>query len=388
MNQPLDLPGEYHRAAMRKRALILGIGPAQADAIRYLKQAGWWVAGCSCRRAGPGAGLVDELAVADIADVDAVADLARRFGVDRVYSVGSDLAMPTVARVSERLGLPCFVSPATADLLQNKVLLRGFLDERGISPVAHRGVQGAADLQGWDRFPAVLKPSDSQGQRRVYRVDTPAEVADRLDSVLAASRTRTAIVEEHLDGPEVSANVLVVDGAIAVEVVTDRHVVPGLPGGIPQAHVAPTRQASPAALRATQALVEQCVAALGIRSGPVYFQIKLSDHGPRIVEIAPRLDGCHLWRLLREVTGVDLLDATFRLLAGDAPDLVPEPARADTATLRFFLDAPGATFSRARHPASDAGHTEYYLEDGQTVPAVNGVLEKVGYCLEARPHAV
>ena len=321
---------------MMRKALILGTGAAQVDAIRHLRDTGWWVIACSYRREGPGLEFVHQFRQINITDVPALEDLARREGVELIYSVGSDLAMPAVARVAAALGLRSFISPALADLTQNKVSLREYLQRRRISPVSYRQLRRRADAAAWNHFPAIVKPADSQGQRGVCRADTMGELLRCLEPALAASRSATAIVEELLEGPEVSANVFVVDGTIVVNELSDRLVVADFPGGIPRGHVL----------------------------------------------ITPRLDGCHIWRLIREARGIDLLAASFQLLSGEPLRALDGPRRADHVSLQFFLQPPGGRFSRAscRTPAT-ALYSEFYLQDGSPVAQVNGHLEKVGYCL-------
>ena len=365
-----------------RKALILGTGAAQVDAIHYLRDAGWWVIGCSYLREGPGLSLVHEFRQINITDVPALEELARSEGVELVYSVGSDLAMPAVARVATALGLRRFISPALADLTQNKVSLRDHLRSHHISPVSYRQLRRRADATGWDHFPAIVKPADSQGQRGVCRADSMRELLACLPPALAASRSATAIVEELIEGPEVSANVFVVGGTIVVNELSDRLVVAGFPGGIPRGHVLPARCASEAALAQARALAAQCVHALGIENGPVYLQMKITACGPRIIEITPRLDGCHIWRLIREARGIDLLAASFQLLADEPLRALDGPRRAEHLSLHFFQQPPGGLFARAAHPTpGTALYSEFYLQDGKAVTPINGHLEKVGYCL-------
>lgn len=68
-----------------RKALILGTGAAQVDAIRYLRNAGWWVIGCSYLREGPGLSLVHEFRQINITDVPALEELARDEGVELIY---------------------------------------------------------------------------------------------------------------------------------------------------------------------------------------------------------------------------------------------------------------------------------------------------------------
>ncbi|QKS28776.1 acetyl-CoA carboxylase biotin carboxylase subunit family protein [Accumulibacter sp.] len=369
-----------------RKALILGTGAAQVDAIHYLRNAGWWVIGCSYLRDGPGLSLVHEFRQINITDVPALEGLARSEGVELVYSVGSDLAMPAVARVATALGLRRFISPAQADLTQNKVSLRDHLRSHHISPVSYRQLRRRADATGWDHFPAIVKPADSQGQRGVGRADSMGELLACLKPALAASRCATAIVEELLDGPEVSANVFVVGGKIVVNELSDRLVVTDFPGGIPRGHVLPAQSGSETVLAEARELAERCVRALGIENGPVYLQMKLTRCGPRIIEITPRLDGCHIWRLILEARGIDLLAASFQLLAGEPLRALDGPRRADDLSLHFFLQTPGEPSSRAPHqPPRAALYNEFYLQEGDIVAAVNGHLEKVGYFLLREP---
>jgi len=83
---------------MSKNALILGIGHAQVDGIRHLKEAGWRVIGCSYRQEGKGIGLVGQFEQIDIKDFAAVEELGRNENIDLIYSKSPsvDLAVSAI----------------------------------------------------------------------------------------------------------------------------------------------------------------------------------------------------------------------------------------------------------------------------------------------------
>jgi predicted ATP-grasp superfamily ATP-dependent carboligase len=363
-----------------KKALILGTLSPQADGIRYLKNNGWWVIGCGHRPQGRGMELIDQFEQVDLRDLATIEALARREKVDLLYSVASEMALPALAIVPPKLGLPLVVPLHVVELTQNKVRLREFLANHGISPVKFRQVHSETDLEGWDTFPAIVKPVDSAGQRGVFRADSPEEIRARLERTLGFSSSRTAIIEEFLDGPEVSANAFVIDSQVVFNEISDRLVLENYPGGIPRGHVFPSQACVGETLTKTKQMVEHCIHALGIENGPIYFQMKLTSKGPRIVEVMPRLDGCHIWRLIKTVIGVDLLEASFRLLLGDRDvDLQPRPAKT-FCQLTFFLSPPGQIFHEADHPVPPgASYWEYRYRDGEEVRPVNGFMEVVGY---------
>lgn len=366
-----------------KKSIVLGVGNAQVDLIHHLKEQGWTVIGCSYRREGRGLDLVDQFALLNVTDVEGVEGLARSEQVTLVYSIGSDLAMPTAARVAARLGLPAFVPAETAELLQNKLLLRGFLAEHGISPIRHRRVCDVSDLSDWTIFPAMIKPVDNQGQRGVFHANSMEEAVAGLNDSLAYSRSKTLIIEEFLEGNEVSINTFVLNGETVFNEVSDRLVVEGYAGGIPKGHIYPSLYCPDAILAEVKELTKACNLELAIRNGPVYYQAILTKDGPRIVEVTPRLDGCHMWRLIKSVSGVDLLDATVRCLLGETlPDLQVRPGL-EKKYLGFYFCPPNGIFQRANYaPPREFEYVELYYAEGETVRPINGQLEKVGYYIE------
>jgi len=366
-----------------KRAIVLGVGNAQVDLIQYLKSNDWYVIGCSYRYEGRGLADIDEFELLNVTDMEGVEQLARTKKAGIVYSIGSDLAMPTVAYVSSMLGLPSLVSSGTAARLQNKLQLRGFLNTHDISPIKFKEIHSQADLDGWAHYPAIIKPVDNQGQRGVFLAQNIEEARAGIDSSLQHSRSKTLIIEEFLNGSEVSANTFIANGRTVFNEISDRLVVEGYAGGIPRGHIYPSQACSPDVLAQTKALVEKCNYELGIANGPVYYQIILTGDGPRIVEVTPRLDGCHMWRLIKTVSRVDLLDASVRQLTGEClPDLHVS-ADLTSRYLGFYYCHPGKEFHQKDYqPSRDVDYLEYYYSDGEVIRPINGFYEKVGYYIE------
>lgn len=365
-----------------KKVLILGALAGQVDAVDYLRRRGVETHVCAHERRGPGIDAADFFHQVDITDVAAVTDLARRIGVDVVYSVGSDIAMPTVVRVSEALDLPHFHGSELTDLLRSKEELRGRLAASGLSPVGFVALEPDSPVPDWGVFPCIVKPVDSQGQRGISIVETPEDLPRAIAFARANSVSGKAILEELLVGPEVSAHVLVRDGKVAFFLPSDRHVWDGPMVGVPRAHSLPLRPETAAWESDLRKLVDSIVVELDAQEGPLYVQAILTADGPRIVEIASRMDGCHLWRLIQISTGLDLMDLVLGRLLGDSwPDPIaitrPEPM-----TLEFFLDSPAIEVSRGYLDAvvsPAAEFVEIQVEDGERPRRTNDVVARIGY---------
>lgn len=369
---------------MSRSALILGALPGQADAMHRLRAAGWKVYACGHRRDGSGVEAADEFFVVDILDPEGVADLAERLDVDVVYSVGSDIAMPTVAAVSERLGLPLFHSSQTTQILHRKDLLRAFLAEKDLSPVDHRMLRSVDDLAGFATYPAIVKPVDSQGQRGITIVQDADEAAAALPTALESSHSGRAVIEELLIGPEVTVHVFVVDGEVKILPASDRVVWEGPLTGIPSAHVMPPRSIDAAQTEHMGDLIRRFVSALEVTEGPLYFQLIFTAAGPRIVEVAPRLDGCHLWRLIEVHTGFDILTACFTRMLGEPWPGDPVVPTGVSHTLRFHLTDPAVPFDPAAHSFAEYGEVvfeEMHVEPGELPRDTNGYVARLGYAI-------
>ena len=369
---------------MTQTIMVLGTNAGQADLIRHMKGRGWRVIGVSPVAGESGQAFCDLVLPINIVDLDALEAAARREGVDLVWSISSDVAIRSATALAERLGTPHFGDMDFIRLLDDKAALRGFLNDRGLSPVPFRRVTAVDQAAGWDHFPCIVKPADAQGQRGVVRLDGPEGLDAAVAEALPMSHTGTAIIEGFLDGIEVSCNVMLSDGVTRLKVLSERLVHAGIAVGLPQGHLIPAVHVPPAAQAQAIALVDAIIAAFvadcGFTAGVLYFQMIMTPDGPRVVEIAPRLDGCHMWRLIRATQGADLIAMAVDALLG--LPVASHTARYDIPAqeLMFQQMPPGAAFDPAAFPVPPAAsHHEYRYQPGQTVRAVNGRLEVVGY---------
>ena len=366
-----------------KKVLILGAGNGQIEAIEYCKAQGLFVAGCSYTNTDKGIPLLDDFRQSDIKDIEAVAAYATDLGADAVYSVGSDLAIPTAMRVSEILGLPHFISYRSAELCHSKHLMREALGNGFTGNVDFIVCETLDEALGWEAFPAMMKPVDSQGQRGCFRVDSAEDIREHFEASLDYSVCGKVIIESYIDGPEISVNSYRANGKTVFAVVSDRESFEEYPGGLPKKHRIPSLFAGAEASAEAEDIVDKAADKLGITDGPCYCKMKIGTDGkPYIIEIAPRLDGCHMWNLIKHWCGVDLLSACFdHLLTGD-PGIDPvdeEPSGG--IELEFLSEKTGAPFDPDKYDTSGAEYVCLYYEEGDAVSKVNGYYEKCGYMI-------
>lgn len=364
-----------------QKFVVLGIGNAQVDLLRFLLGR-FQVLACANSPEARGFNFCDRFAAIDITDAESVFDFCRAKNVDFIYSVGSEAAMPTLCRVSEQLQLPHFVSYETALTCANKIMLRESL--QGVyGSLSYQLLQNPRDelcLQ----YPVIIKPVDSQGQRGVSVAYSPRQAREACARALQYSRNKQVIAEEHIDGPEISVNAFMHNGYLEVAVLSDRISWPQFSGGLIHKHHMPCSISETARSRSIR-LVREVTSQLQIKSGPVYFQIKIQNDQPRLIEVTPRLDGCHMWRLIWHATGLDLLERTLSCLTsvGSLPaleDTVTDRIIEDRWTLEFFCAPPGTAYDPERYQVQPGNvYVEHYYSKGEKVREMNSYMEKCGY---------
>lgn len=362
-----------------KKVLILGAGNAQIDAITLCKSMGYEVHGCSYTTADHGIPYLDHFVQLDIKDKDGICAYIQQEEIDAVYSVGSDLAMPTVMAVSEQLGLPHFISSVTSAVCQSKYKMRQALGEDFDGNLPFVVCSQLEEALMYKEFPAMMKPVDSQGQRGCYRVDSTADILAHFQQSLGFSVEGKVILERFVDGPEISVNGYMENGVLRFAIVSDRIVFENLPGGIIKEHLIPSAAATGEVRARTIEVVRNAMERLGILNGPVYVQLKLDGDQPFILEVTPRLDGCHMWNLIDHYCHVNLLRAAFlHLLEGVVPSLEAKP-EAGNWKLAFTCQKPGLPFRREDYDISKARYLFWYYQEGELVHRLNGYMEKGGY---------
>lgn len=196
---------------MRDSILILGAAALQLPLIKYVKSRGFRVIVVSIPGDYPGFGYADRGIYCDIRDGKKILSLIKDENIVAVLTDQTDISVPTVAFLCDKLGLPGN-SERVAQIYSNKNLMRKICDDINIPNLRHIRVSEIADAKDWDIYPAMLKPEDSQGSRGVYKVNTFEELADALGDTLSFSHSGVAILEEFFVGNEIVVEGYVQDG--------------------------------------------------------------------------------------------------------------------------------------------------------------------------------
>ena len=292
------------------RLLVLGAGAAQLGLLEAAADRDLVVIAADRDPLAPGFAFADERAVISSEDEQGIERLARAREVDGLISPGADWPVGIAARIAERVGLPHPIDGATAVLATTKTKQRERFAAAGVLQPRTFSVSDPAVP-----FPCVVKAADRQGQRGLTLVTEPSAFAAAVEEAAAESRGGGVLVEELVEGPELTVNAISVDGAFLPLSITDRRLAEAPAFGVALAHVWPSVHPTDAVIEAARA----AVAALGIENGPSYTQLRLGPGGDAfVVEVAARLGGGHDAELCRAAVGVDLNDLAISFALGES----------------------------------------------------------------------
>jgi phosphoribosylamine--glycine ligase len=172
-----------------------------------------------CAPGNPGIGALARTFAVDPVDIDGIVALARREQVEMVV-VGPEA--PLAAGLADALraaGVPCFGPDAAGARLEgSKAFCKEVLEGAGVATAAHRVVTDVEEgLRAIERYPVVIKADGLAAGKGVTVAGDEREARAALESLLVQRRfgTQRVLVEEHLDGREVSLLALC-DGRIAL----------------------------------------------------------------------------------------------------------------------------------------------------------------------------
>jgi biotin carboxylase len=362
-----------------KRLLVLGAGPAQLGLLRSARERGCLVIACDRDPGAPGFRYANRRAILSAEDETGIERLARAAAVQGLIAPGIDWPVAVAARIAARLRLPHPLGPETAAVAVSKLRQRMRFAEAGVPQPRWQLVRSSEEELEVGP-PCVVKPPDRQGQRGLSVVGDAAGLPRAIELALDASRSGTCLVEELVEGPEITVNAFSAGGRFHPLTVTDRLTAEPPAFGVALAHAWPSAVATQACTEAARAAAET----VGIHEGPTYTQLRIGPDGPRVVELAARLGGGHDAELCQAALGVDLNGLALGAAFGE-PAEEPAPNPVGGACVSFLVPPEGIL--RAVEGLDEAAAVDgvldvaVYREPGWTYGLFRGGSDRAGYVL-------
>lgn len=314
-----------------------------------------WAEGAVCKD------LCDVFYPVSVLEKEEILRICREEKIDGVCTIASDAAAPTVAYVAEQMGLTGN-SYEAAVRANNKYAMREALSKAGVECPRFQCVRGEPfpnpSLKGREmELPLIVKPSDRSGSLAVTKVEKEDDLMPAIEKAIKASFAHEAMVEEYIDGREISVEMISCRGIHYALQITDK-VTTGAPHFVELEHHQPSDL--PAAMQThIFDITRRALDALGLTNGASHSEYKITKEGRiAVMEIGGRMGGDFIGSdLVRLSTGYDFVEGVIRVALGEI--IHPKPQQIGRSSVIF--DAP-------ENVSCSAERTGYRIyQDGRAV---------------------
>lgn len=329
-----------------KKLMILGASILQLPAIKKAKEMGLSVIAVDMDPNAIGfheEGI--EIEVISTIDIPAVVEAAKRHNIDGIMTLASDLPMRTVAKVSQDMGL-IGITEETALKATNKAIMRqAFSDFDVPIPLFYEVLNESQFYEAVNKirekgYKVIIKPSDNSGSRGVKLLNNYSRdyLAEAYKYTKNYSHSGSIVVEEFMEGPEVSVETLTIDGICHIIQITDK-LTTGAPYFVEMGHSQPSQQSA----KVKEEIEKVAIAAnkaVGITNGPSHTEIKITKEGPKVVELGARLGGDNITtHLVPLSTGINMVEYCIKIALGEHVDITNKLEKG--SAIRYFNSSPG-----------------------------------------------
>lgn len=376
-----------------KKLLVLAAGLLQISVIKKAREMGYYVIAADDDPNAPGMALADKAIVpGGLMDEAKMVAIAKEEQVDGVIHPCSEVAMNVMGRINDELHL-CGISKEIAIRATNKHLMREAFEKYGApSP---KSILTKDEEDAWCIFceefntNAILKPSRNSGSRGIAKVEkgiSKDEFVLLYRRALDESRDHQVLIEQFIEGPEFSVEVIVWKGEPHVLAVTDKKTTEA-PYFVELGHNQPSVYPEEIQQKLKDGAVAGCKA-LGLTNCAAHCELKIQKGEAYLMEIGARMGGDFISTELTHLSsGIDMVAATINVVLGVEPNLKPVEEKHGVA-IRYFTPKPGKVVSIENTKAlnrTDVYDAEIYVKSGDMVHEVKSSLDRSGHVIVTAP---
>ncbi len=309
-----------------KKLMIMGAGIYQVPLIQKAKEMGIYTIAVSIPGKYPGFAIADQVCYENTVDYERILEVAKREKIDGIVTAGTDVAVITIGKVCDELGLPG-LSFEAAKIASNKILMKKKYEEYGVRTARFREVSFEDDLYEKTaelNFPLIFKAVDTSGSRGIIRVNSREEFEAARALVKASSRTNFFIVEEFIEGEEFGAQAFVYRGEVKFILPHGDYVFQG-DTGVPIGHFAPYDLA-PEIAEDTKVQLTKAIEAMGLDNCAINADFILKDGKTYVLELGGRSGATCLAELVSIYYGFDYYEKLIRAALGEDVEFPQEHA--------------------------------------------------------------
>lgn len=301
---------------MKKKLAIIGASYLQLPLVEKAKEMGLethcfaWSEGAICKE------KADFFYPISILEKDDILQKCIDIKIDGITTIATDMAVPTICYVAEKMNLVSnsFISSLAST---NKNEMRNAFKNGNCSiPKFIEANNNEVNIKDF-KFPLIVKPVDRSGSRGVTKVLFENQLPEAINYAISESFCKKAIVEEYVDGVEVSVETISYKGEHTILAITDK-VTTGPPHFVELAHHQPSSLSNEIQEKIKSETIK-CLNALNINFGAGHSEFKITPKCEvYAIEVGARMGGDFIGsHLVKLSTGYDFLEGVIQIALGE-----------------------------------------------------------------------
>ena len=365
-----------------KKLMIMGAGIYQVPLIKKAKEMGIYTIAVSIPGNYPGFEIADQVCYENTVDYEKILEVAKREKVDGIVTAGTDVAVITIGKVCDELGLTG-LSFEAAKVASNKILMKKKYEEHQVRTARFREISFEDDMYEKTKdlnFPLIFKAIDSSGSRGIIRVNTREEFEAARDIVKSTTRKQNFIIEEFIEGEEFGAQAFVYHGEVKFILPHGDYVFHG-DTGVPVGHFAPYNL-KPEVIEDMKVQLRRAVEAMGLDNCAINADFILKDEKTYVLELGGRSGATCLAELVSIYYGFDYYEKLILAALGEEVDF-PQDHCVPNASMLLRSDKDGIIQSIENHnvPDEDIYEVQFDYKVGDPVKKFHVGPHRIGHVI-------
>jgi len=297
---------------------------------------------------------------------------------DGIISIASDLAMPTVSYIANKLGLTGNSIECT-EITTNKYLMRQKLAENGLPSPKFEFISNSTeiDFNIWE-FPFMVKAIDRSGARGINLVSNHDELVIAIDEALDVSFKDKVLIEDYFEGTQFSVEMFSINGEHHFIAITDEFHT-GAPSFVERMNIIPGNLSGSILEKVIQ-LTKDALTALQVEQGASHTEVRVNNDDIFFIEIGARLGGDFRNKLIKISTGIDIVELVINNALGQLVE-VPKPTTTKFACIKWiFNEEDLKQFNHIQQKYPESVHEFVVFTDNFNNKVTNSA-ERYGYII-------
>lgn len=372
----------YAKGAEMKKLMVMGAGTYQVPLIKKAREMGVYTIVVSISGKYPGFAFADEICYEDTVDYERILEIAREKQIDGIVTAGTDVAVITIGKVCDELGLTG-LSFEAAQIASNKIRMKKKYEEYGVRTARFREVSFEDDMYEKTKelhFPLIFKAVDTSGSRGIIRVDSTDEFETARQIVKENTKTDYFIIEEFLEGKEFGAQAFVYHGEVQFILPHGDYVFQG-DTGVPIGHFAPY-ELGDGIIEDAKTQLEKAIEAMGLDNCAINADFILKDDKTYVLELGGRSGATCLAELVSIYYGFDYYEKLVLAALGEDVAFPQEHAVPNASMLlRSNKDGVIRSIENKNEPDGDIYEIQFDYGVGDCVKKFHVGPNRIGHVI-------